>query len=88
MEAPDRIYLQAGMTEEDEDWDDEVGVTWCIDQINDNDVEYVRRDVAVKLREMLAVAMSVHIMNDEQIDKADELLSETAWLEEEVTTDD
>jgi len=39
----------------------------------------------VKLREMLAVATHVHIMDDEQIDRADQLLSETAWLEEKVT---
>jgi len=80
MEAPKRIYLQAE-TDEDGDCCTEEA-TWCVDRINDYDVEYVQQDVAVKLREMLAVAISVHIMNDEQIDKADELLSETAWLEE------
>ena len=48
-----RIYLQLGKTEEDDDWDDEVGVTWCVDRINDSDVEYVRQDVAAKVWEAL-----------------------------------
>ncbi len=71
-----RIYLQLGKTEEDDDWDDTEGVTWCVDRINDSDAEYVRRDVAVKLRvEWLAWA-------DLENDDAGRLFHETAWLAE------
>ena len=45
MKAPERIYLQVSKTEEDDDWDDEVGVTWCVDRINDTDAEYVRDEI-------------------------------------------
>jgi len=84
MEAPERIYLQAGMTEEDEDWDDEVGVTWCIDQINDSDVEYVRRDVAAKLWATLdswglSICEDLEIP-DKEFKAGGKLLDETAWL--------
>jgi len=77
MEAPERIYLQASMTEEDDDWDDEVGVTWCVDRINDTDVEYVRRDVAAKLRAALAhYRLTVSAYHG----KCADLFAETAWL--------
>lgn len=39
--APERIYLQdEGVALPDYD-----GVTWCVDRINDNDTEYVRKDI-------------------------------------------
>jgi len=45
VKAPDRIYLQVAKTEEDDDWDDEVGVTWCVDRINDTDAVYVKAEL-------------------------------------------
>jgi len=57
MEAPKRIYLQAE-TDEDGDCCTEEA-TWCVDRINDYDVEYVRRDVAVKLRDHLGIICAV-----------------------------
>ena len=35
---PDKIYLQI----KDEDGDDQDDWTWCIDKINDTDIEYIR----------------------------------------------
>ena len=41
MEIPDGIYLQW------EDPDCELGVTWCVDKINDDDIEYaLKADLA------------------------------------------
>lgn len=42
-DTPERIYLQAG--DDRDTFDDMDGVTWCKDQINDSDIEYVRADV-------------------------------------------
>ena len=39
MSAPDKIYLQWA----DEDYDE---ITWCVDQIDDTDVEYSRVTLA------------------------------------------
>jgi len=44
MSAPDKIYLQWA----DEDYDE---ITWCVDQIDDTDVEYSR----VTLEELAAL---------------------------------
>ena len=38
MTAPDKIYLQWA----DDDDDDYREITWCVDQIDDTDVEYCR----------------------------------------------
>lgn len=52
MEAPRSIYLQEiEPGEEAPSWAE--GMTWCTKRINDSDIEYVRLDVAVKLRETL-----------------------------------
>jgi len=81
METPERIYLQTGLESWDDDpeltWDDLKEVTWCVDRIDDNDVEYVRRDIAVKLREMVLVYMRA--IGTTWGVKG--LLAETAWLE-------
>ena len=54
MDTPDRIYLQTH---------DELGnemdyildeITWCVDQINDTDVEYVHVDKYRALEEKLS----------------------------------
>lgn len=41
--VPERIYLQ--VTTEDGEWPDEV--TWCVDRINDSDIEYRRVGVVL-----------------------------------------
>jgi hypothetical protein len=50
--APEKIYLQDddGYHEESGVWGD---TTWCTDQIDDTDVEYVRADLVTSLREQL-----------------------------------
>lgn len=53
MEAPKTIYLQL----ENEDQDPyqlknlDEGTTWCRDKVNDDDVEYIRKDLYDKLSE-------------------------------------
>jgi len=85
MEAPERIYLQTGLESWDDDpeltWDDLEEVTWCVDRINDSDMEYVRRDVAAKLWDMLDSAF-LGLTSDEAPLRncVKELLAETAWL--------
>ena len=47
MKAPAKIYLQVDPEgERPEVLDCLEGVTWCQDKINDNDVEYIRADLA------------------------------------------
>ena len=41
--APKIIYLQWHTEDCDPDCDEEV--SWCIDKINDDDIEYIRRDL-------------------------------------------
>ena len=48
MSAPDKIYLQWADEESDEDYNE---ITWCVDQIDDTDVEYSR----VTLEELAAL---------------------------------
>ncbi len=78
METPKRIYLQI------EDSEGEISelsyATWCVDQIHDTDVEYVRRDVAVRLREAYdnALEQKRGPISDKQL----ELYTETSWLAE------
>ena len=50
-EAPETIYLQVdpdGLCPGEFDSLD--GATWCVDQINDNDVQYIRADTIAELR--------------------------------------
>ena len=49
MKTSQRIWLQAGT----DDWDITGDVTWNEEQINDNDIEYVRSDLVAQLEEML-----------------------------------
>jgi len=85
MEAPERIYLQASMTEEDDDWDDEIGVTWCVDRINDSDVEYVRRDVAAELYRALSwlSAQEGRKLTESEAFELGSYLSGLTWLAED-----
>ena len=48
MSAPEKIYLQWADEESDEDYNE---ITWCVDQIDDTDVEYSR----VTLEELAAL---------------------------------
>ena len=60
MSAPDKIYLQWA----DEDYDE---ITWCVDQIDDTDVEYSRITLAelAALRRVAEAARGVHEWLDE-----------------------
>ena len=53
-DAPDVIYLQWIPGYPRVDADDEV--TWCQDQINDDDIGYVREDIAASRLELLREA--------------------------------
>lgn len=44
VEIPDRIYLQIDPEDENLDRFHKSEITWCQDQINDYDVEYIRAD--------------------------------------------
>ncbi len=39
---PEKVYLQWHLR------DDPDGMTWCVDKIEDNDIEYIRTDVALR----------------------------------------
>jgi len=56
-EAPETIYLQWTGPPGHE------GITWCVDQINDDDVEYVKKAKADKRPELL---MEVFELIDDQ----------------------
>lgn len=45
LDAPERIYLQAGELTEDTPFSDLAEVTWCRDEVSDADVAYVRADL-------------------------------------------
>jgi len=96
MEAPERIYLQIGLDaweEPVESISDLEGVTWCVDRIDKSDIEYVRRDVAVRLREALRLAL---FWGDDWTGWQDEpkeiqpriAYAETAFLEDSETVEE
>lgn len=66
MTAPKKIFLQ---------WDEGIcdlylnEVTWCVDQINPDDVEYVRKDVTDKLLS----ACNAALINFEMLQEAEGL---------------
>ena len=82
MEMPKRIWLQTGLGLGDEDaaWETLEGVTWCIDRINPSDVEYVRRDFAVRLRAALVYEACSTALGEPPELSLDVLLTDTAWL--------
>ena len=46
---PEKLYLQIGEeADESVDFNDLYGVSWCDDQIHENDVVYVREDLVIK----------------------------------------
>ena len=55
-EAPDVVYLQ---WIPEKTWYDDT-VTWCEDQINDDDIEYVKVSTATRLRELLRRVLYLH----------------------------
>lgn len=45
-EAPKEIFLIKGDCEDDFDWTDASwSITWCKDKINEDDIEYIRKDI-------------------------------------------
>jgi hypothetical protein len=68
VSAPERIYLQ--WVEDEADKYMPEGVTWCQDQIEDGDVEYVRADkAAAELQELRTVAqntMALGLITEDQ----------------------
>ena len=63
--VPERIWLQID-TDPESEWYDEIIVTWCADQINDDDIEYV---LATRISELevenadLKETIEIHDMN-------------------------
>ena len=49
LNAPDRIYLQAGELIDDVLFGEMAEVTWCQDPVGDHDVPYVRADLHAAL---------------------------------------
>lgn len=37
---PQRIFLQVGDVDKDTDFSELSDITWCVDRINDSDIEY------------------------------------------------
>ena len=60
--APERIWLQIDPEAEQFDWWD--AQTWCSDQINDTDLEYVRADAVESLRQQLESGSDVGVDED------------------------
>lgn len=49
---PEKLYLQIGEeADESVDFNDLYCVSWCDDQIHENDVVYVREDLVIKMLE-------------------------------------
>ena len=47
--VPEKIYLQVGEnTDQFDNFNKLVGVSWCAEQINKNDIVYVREDIMIK----------------------------------------
>lgn len=51
--APERIWLVIGDLDQDCKFDDLAEVTWCSDQVGNQDIEYVRADTVTDLRASL-----------------------------------
>jgi hypothetical protein len=51
--APERIWLVVGDLDQDCKFDDLDEVTWCSDQVCNQDIEYVRADTVTDLRASL-----------------------------------
>ena len=82
MDAPEIIYLQwrGGEYEEDN--------TWCWDQINDDDIEYIRADRVIQIRDALEAMYTEfgeNFPDDERIcvDLARQALADNGGMEEE-----
>ena len=58
-EAPELIYLQWIPEEARDNYEDVI--TWCEDEINDDDIEYVKASTATRLRELLERAYIIYM---------------------------
>jgi hypothetical protein len=55
---PEKIYLQIGEEadiNDDIDFNELVGVSWCSDKIEESDVEFVRSDIAEQMAKEFAL---------------------------------
>lgn len=55
---PEKIYLQIGEEadiDDDIDFNELVGVSWCSDKIEESDVEFVRSDIAEQMAKEFAL---------------------------------
>jgi hypothetical protein len=54
---PQKIYLQIGedvsIKENDSDFNDLVGVSWCVDKINKTDIEYILKSKETFTKEQM-----------------------------------
>jgi len=89
MEAPERIYLQ--IESEDCFTDEQIvedisDATWYVGRIHESDVEYVRQDVAIGLREMVEdlLGYATEAGRPGRDRAAQIMLAETDWLVDEV----
>jgi len=51
--APERIFLVVGDLDQDCTFDELADVTWCSEQIGNQDIEYVRADTVANARKVL-----------------------------------
>lgn len=65
---PDKIYLQIGEIPDEDDFIDLEDVCWCVDKINDNDIEYCRTENVLNVEEILNL---IRIFQWNDLDKCD-----------------
>jgi len=62
---PNRIYLNIGADGECQDFEELVGVSWCEDRINDDDLEYISvSSVLARIEELKQERMLPHEQDD------------------------
>lgn len=65
----DKIYLVVGADGECEDFEELVGVSWCEDRINDDDLEYISVD-------FIKSFLDIECFNNKSVWEDDEYLEE------------
>lgn len=77
---PEKIYLQIGEEadiDDDIDFNELVGVSWCSDKIEKSDVEFVRSDIARNVAKEFAQLYADYMIDFSLVDKTiDELFTE------------
>lgn len=69
--VPNTIYLQIGWdTDESEDFQ-ELEVSWCSDQINENDIRYVRADAILEKLQSTILFLNAHPSNQPDSEMGD-----------------